>query len=221
MLVVIGSDQGMCGSLTRQIVQRGISRREHLADRAGDVVAVGVRAYDHLRAAGVTVRKVYPAPTSIASVERLVERIGRTIEAAVTEGDHDGVEVVYTQHVGTGAGTPAVTRVFPIDRRRLLSRGRSGQREVDEALGRSHVQLFEEPAEVARAVYDLWTITETYRAAVEALTSEHAARLRTTDAANRAVEKRIEGLIVERNHLRQDQITEELQEIVAGTEAQR
>jgi F-type H+-transporting ATPase subunit gamma len=214
MMVVIGSDQGMCGALTRQIVERAVARREHLGERAGDVVAVGLRAYDHLRRAGIEVKKVHGAPTSIAGVERLVERIGRTVQTGVAEGEHDGVEVAYTQHVGTGAGMPAVTRVFPIDRERLLSGGRRA-----EAPG--HVRLFEKPSEVARAVYDLWTISETYRAAVEALTSEHAARLRTTDAAHRAVEKRIEALIVERNRLRQDQITEELQEIVAGTDALR
>ncbi len=54
---------------------------------------------------------------------------------------------------------------------------------------------------------------------MESLTAEHSARLRTTDAAQRAIEARIEALILERNHLRQNQITEELHEIVAGAGA--
>jgi len=217
MMVVVGSDQGMCGALTRRIVARALSRREYLAERMGDVVGVGHRTVDELSRAGVSVAKVFSAPTSVAGAERLVERIGRAVEGAVVAGAHDGVEVVYTQHLGIAAGAPAVTRVFPIERERLLARGHGGSEPRDEPV--RAVQLLEPSADVAQAVYDLWTITETYRAAIEALAAEHAARLRTTDAATHSVQRRIEDLLVERNHVRQAQITEELLEIVAGADA--
>ncbi len=211
MLIVIGSDQGMCGALTRRVVDLALARSAHLDERLGDVIAVGYRTVDRLRDGGVGASKAYTSPASIDGAERLVERLGETLEHAVVEG-HDGVEVVYTQHSGSGAGVPSVTRVFPVDRRRLSNRDTSPKRP-------GSVQLLEPSADVVRAVYRLWTITETHRAIVESLTAEHSARLRTTDAAQRAIEARIEALILERNHLRQNQITEELHEIVAGAGA--
>lgn len=58
-----------------------------------------------------------------------------------------------------------------------------------------------------------------YRAIVESLASENAARLASMQAAERSIDERLEALNTQFRYQRQHAITEELLDIVAGFEA--
>jgi F-type H+-transporting ATPase subunit gamma len=209
LLIAFGSDQGMCGPMTRRLVDRATMRLEVIGAHAVGVVAVGRRTRDLFEARGVVVSRTHDAPTSLPGVDELVEILAATITHAVAEGRAEGVEVAHTQHRGTAPGTPAVTRVFPAHRERLV-----GEDEREPALP---PRLHESPDRVAEALLSEWSEAEIYRTLVESLTAEHAARLRTTDAATHAIDKWLEALRLEHDHLRQENVTEEILEIVSGS----
>ena len=58
-----------------------------------------------------------------------------------------------------------------------------------------------------------------FRAAAESLASENASRLASMQAAERNIDERLETLGVRYRHTRQESITEELLDIIAGFEA--
>jgi F-type H+-transporting ATPase subunit gamma len=54
---------------------------------------------------------------------------------------------------------------------------------------------------------------------IESTASENAARLQIMDAANRHIDDNLESLSKQSHRIRQEQITSELLEVVAGAEA--
>jgi F-type H+-transporting ATPase subunit gamma len=61
--------------------------------------------------------------------------------------------------------------------------------------------------------------TQVYRALVEAVASEHGARMTSMAAASDNAEDMIDRLSIVRNRVRQAAITKEIAEIVGGAEA--
>ncbi len=213
LLLVLGTDQGLCGPLTRRLMDRALTRRDTLAERWAGVIAVGGRTVDLSEAAGCRVIEHHGAPASVRGVDPLVEALAHSIASRVESGRCNGVEVVYTRHEGAGVGAPTLTRVFPVHRRQLLAGG--------EETPSQPPRTYMEASHIAQSLLEEWTYVEVYRAAMESLTAEHAARLRTTDAATHALDRRLEELRLERNHLTQEAITEELRELGAAARGRR
>jgi F-type H+-transporting ATPase subunit gamma len=103
------------------------------------------------------------------------------------------------------------TRLFPVEPERLRSPGVPPPRLPP--------RTFVPPEEVVDRLVEEWIYTELYRAALEAFTAEQTARLRTTDAATGTIDRKLVGLRLEHNRSRQEQITNEVQEVIVATEA--
>ena len=211
MMIVLGSDQGLCGPLTQALVQKAQDHMDILGTRCHEVLSVGERTTRFLETTEHQNLRSLRSPSSLQGVGVLVEKIADRMKDRVGMGTCDGVDVVFTHHSGTGGGRAAMMRVYPVRRERLLLK------ESQPPVGKLH--FYEEPEDIAKALLAEWTYISIYRAAVESLTAEHAARLVSTDSATRVAEKKMEQLRLERNQLRQAAITEELLEIVSAAEA--
>ena len=206
MLVVIGSDQGMCGSLTRHLVARAGERLGRLRAEVVRVVAVGRRTRGLLEELGYGVDFVHDSPTSIHGVDALVGALAEHLVRELPGGECCRVEVVYNRHGAAQDDERAsALRVYPPQ-----------PTPQDDARPLASPHSYEPlPAVVDRLLLE-WSYAAIYRCALEALTAEHDARLRTTDAAVHAVDDKLEALGVELNRLRQEQITNELLELAAA-----
>jgi len=210
LLIVMGSDQGLCGPLTARIVERAMHRSRELGDRLAGMVALGRRTNDLLEAQGAAIVATHSTPTSVRGIDDLVGWVAQVIGRFVDEKKCDGAEVTFMRLSNSGESQPESVRVLPIDRAKLAENAKS--RPV------CRPRLYERPDVVTAALLREWTYIEVYRCALEALASEHDARLRTTDAATHALERKLEELRLEHNHLRQEAITEELLETVSGAQ---
>ena len=127
IVVVLGSDQGLCGPLTARLVQRATSRLRDLGDRAGGCLALGKRTRELLVRAGFQPLDTRRAPVSIDGVDTAVEWIARRTDTLVSEAGIDGVEVAYAHARGVGSYEPSVARVFPVDGASLRTPSSVGQ----------------------------------------------------------------------------------------------
>jgi ATP synthase F1 gamma subunit len=181
-----------------------------LGDSLAGIVPLGRRTNDLLIAAGVRLVTSHDSPTSVGGIDDLVGWVAQVIGRSIDGQQCDGAEVVFMRLVNSGDLQPEVVRVLPVDPAKLTET--MGARPPREPI------LYERSQVVAAALLREWTHIEVYRCALESLASEHDARLRTTDAATHALERRLEELRLEHNHLRQEAITEELLETVSGAQ---
>ena len=213
-IIVFGSDQGMCGSFNEQAATFAIDTIKALPEREEDraVLVVGSRLVGRLEDAGCAVRELFPIPSTVSGITSAVQDLLLKVDELRFQ---DGVEQFLLIHHRPGApvrSAPATVQLLPIDAawlRGLAKRHWSSRslptftmdwRELFSALIRQHL------------------FVSLYRAFAESMASENASRLASMQAAEKNIQDHLSVLAVEYHQGRQQSITEELLDIVAGFE---
>ena len=124
-------------------------------------------------------------------------------------GEIDEIVLVYTSYVNTLKQEVVRKRVLPVD---------ISERNVSS----SNINVIEyEPSvnEVFRYLVSKYMEMTLYSAVIESATCEHAARRQAMENANDNASDMLKLLMTEYNRARQSQITNEIIEIVSGSEA--
>ncbi len=212
--VVVGTDQGLCGPINRDVVHHLLEwLDERDLDLASPLVAVlGVRAARELDQAGSPADVEIPLPGSVETIERAVQELIVRIDRWRDEEGVEQVVVFSHQPLQRTRHRPRALQVVPPDVTRLASlAGREWPTRM--------IPDFPHPTEelvtgLTRADLSI----ALYRAIAEARASEHGARLSAMQSAEQNIEERLERLQVEYHQLRQARITSELLDVVSGFE---
>lgn len=215
--IVVGSDQGLCGPINREIATRALEwfqdQEIDPADRL--VMALGARVGRELSLLGVSVAQLRAAPSS-------VEAIGPQVEELIVEIDRwrdmEGIErvMVFYQHpLRRTQRSPRLYQVIPPDVRRFEG--------ITERPWPTRM-LPDSPHPWEKLLSGLLRqdlFVALYRAIAEAKAAEHGARLAAMQAAEQNIEERLDQLRNDYHQLRQAEITEQLLDVVSGSEALR
>jgi F-type H+-transporting ATPase subunit gamma len=213
--VVFGSDQGMCGQLNDQVVQRALGEMGRLGVASADrfIAAVGERAAVALQVEGFPPAAVFPVPASVAAISGAVEKL---LFQIVEWHDTQGVEAVYLFHArpsGGAAYRPETLRLLPVDQTWLadLTREPWPTRTLP-MFTMDRQALFSE-------LIQQYLFASLFRAFADSLASENASRLAAMQGAERNIRDRLGDLTRFYYQQRQMSITGELLDIVSGFEA--
>ena len=126
------------------------------------------------------------------------------------DGEIGEIYVAYTYFKNTVVHEPKLLKLLPVE-----------VSESDVEAARTNALMNYEPTEeeALDIIIPKYITSILYGALVEAAASENGARMQAMDAATSNAEELIEKLTLEYNHARQGSITQELTEIVAGTNA--
>ena len=148
-----------------------------------------------------------------------VTPIARSAISGFTTGQFDVVYLAHTDFINTLNQRPAIWQLLPI---RPLSLGVSPVSEYRHAATVSAVSdyIYEpDPYTILNTVLPRFTELQIYQALLEALASEHSARMVAMRNASESAEALSEALQVEFNKARQLAITSEILDIIGGVEA--
>ncbi len=213
-VIVFGADYGLCGGFNEQVVDYAFHRLQHegLDGQSCRWVAVGTRVATRLEARGVQLHRVYSLPGSMRGLPETVERIIIDIDTWRTEGACDQVLLFYNRREPLQRSGPRMAHLLPLDVRylraladhpwesRVLPTFTMDQDALFAALVRQHL------------------FTTVYRAGADSLAAEHAARLAAMQSAERSIADRLEEMNADYRQARQNTITSEILDIVAGYE---
>ena len=203
------------------------------AQRAGEVQIVG----EHV---GMMTRLEFAEARELA--EQVIERYEHS--------EIDSVYVVYNEFKSVISQRLVVDRVLPVeeigertiaqaeemkdeDRKRHLDAAVAAgvsvrhpdTSEMDRAAGAFGTKLvdyiYEQPAnELFRDLLPKYVVNQIFRALLESIAAEHAARMTAMDSATSNADEMIDKLTLAMNRARQAKITKEIIEIVSGAAAQ-
>jgi F-type H+-transporting ATPase subunit gamma len=226
MLLITG-DRGLAGAFNSQIIRTGIrSGREHEAEgRRLAWYASGRRGVSSLNFRGFEVQGSYTGFTDRPAYANARE-IAADLMAAYGDGKVDRVEIVYNHYVS--ALTQRVTRetLLPLQQARVIegedeeAEQEAGDDERDVHAGmRALVEYEPDPDEILRRLVPDFVEISVYRALLESTASEHGARMTAMRNASENAKDLMDDLTLEMNRARQAEITQEIMEVVAGSEA--
>jgi len=210
--LIFGSDQGLVGRFNEVIANFALQTLQK--DPGPKTVwVVGERVCPSLEAAGLTIKKRFIIPRSVAAISALVTDIQIEIEGYMT-GERDGEIRVF--HNSPRAATHyevASERLLPLDAawHKRLRQIRWPDGQFAEVLGGSSASL---PALIHEQLF-----ISLYRACAESLASENASRLEAMQRADKNIQSVADDLQQSLNRLRQNSIDEELFDVVAGFNA--
>lgn len=213
--VVFGSDHGLCGGFNREVVHFAVEDlRERHRLASGDIrfLVAGARAASEIEAAGETVSRQFRMPGSVAGMTDTAQQILLEIDRCRQE---EGVARVFLFHnlrQEAARTSPRGLQLLPLYGgwlRHLAERPWPS---------RALPTFTMDAASLFAALVRQHLFIALFRAGAESAASEHAMRLVAMQAAEHNIEDHLGEMTAEYRRKRQETITEELLDIVAGFE---
>lgn len=232
-VILFGSDHGLCGQFNEQIITYALeqlnARQVHHERR--QIATVGSRLITYLETAKQPIDNHFSLPSSVAGTNQLVQELLLTIEkwrfrhfpqfisaigSEPIEEIHSPVEQIllfYNRSISTTNYQPVTLQLLPLDinwLHQLQQRPWNSHTLPTQTM--SWDRLF--PLFIRQYLF-----VSLYQATVESMASENASRLAAMQAAEKNIEERLTDLNADYRSSRQNSITAELLDIVAGFEA--
>ena len=207
--IVVTSGRGLCGGFNSSILKE--AQKDIDADWEPPVIyAIGAKGKEYFEKRGYDVRGDYLAPPENISFLETRE-ISRPILEMYDKGEIDEVVLIYTSFISSMEQEVKNVILLPFEV------------EHDPEIIRNTKQIEYEPSVEAVFNYLVPKYVEMmiHAAVVESATCEHAARRMAMENATDNAREMLDQLSLTYNRARQSAITDEIIEIVAGSEAQK
>ena len=206
LIVAIAADSGLAGGFNSNILKMANTFAQQNQDKQLSFEVVGKKARDYFK------RRYDTVVGETVEISRTLnfghaETIAETIMRRFSEAEVDAVYVFVNEFKSVMAPELSMTKLLPVD--------------VPESSPDTVVDyLYEQPpAELLGSLLPKYVKTQIYRALLESVAAEHAARMTAMDAATNNAEEVIDNLTLHMNRVRQAAITNEIIEIVSGAAA--
>lgn len=209
-MIVITSNKGLAGGYNSNIVKEVVNTGFQPADV--DIYAVGRKGVEGLSRKGYRIVEDDSEAINEPLYRDAVEITSRVLEA-YSSGKVGEIYMAYTNFKNTVSQEARLVKLLPLNMDELPA-----PEESDEA---DMVLMNYEPEaeEALDALIPKYISNLLYGAFVEALASENGARMQAMDSATTNADNMIADLSLSYNRARQASITQELTEIIAGSEA--
>lgn len=218
-IIVISGDRGLAGAYNTNIISRA-QRFIRALPVDAEVITVGRKGRDLLIRRGFNVIATFdnmPDPPSILDVTP----IAQIVTDEYLSGNVDEVFIAYTDFINLVTREPIVKQLLPL--KPLDFEGIAVSEfvaDVDLTGVSDRAYTYEpDPASLLDSIVPRFTQLQVYQSVLEALASEHSARMVAMNNATDNAAELIEILTLERNKARQANITNEILDIVGGAEA--
>lgn len=205
-VVILTGDRGLCGGYNSNACKVALSITE---DKNASYITVGSKGSEFLKGRGCNFAQSYTGISEKPTYED-ARVIGEKITQMYQKGEVDEVYLVYTEYISTIASEPKVIRLLPLDTESL------GESEKESLT----LTVYEPDDETVLAyVIPKYINTVIYGALVESAVCELTSRMTAMDSATDNASQMLDTLNLHYNRARQGAITQELTEIVSGSNA--
>ena len=207
--IVISTDRGLCGGLNTNLFKQVVNDvQKHQANGVeADFCLIGAKGVNFFRR---FTSNITSAVTHLGETPHVSDLIGavKTMLDAYIEGKIDRLYICYNDFVNTMTQKPTVDVALPV------------QTANKDELQTLWDYIYEPNApEVLEGLLERYIEAQVYRASLDNLASEHAARMVAMKSATDNAGDIIDNLQLIYNKARQAAITQEISEIVGGAAA--
>lgn len=215
-ILILTSDGGFCGAYNANVLRESARLRARATDDriASDVYVAGRKGIAWHRFRDIALENSwsgFSAAPSYAAAEEVATALLDAYEKPASAGGVDEIFLVSTEFISMLTQRPIVRRILPLE---------IEEREGAPPGGPLPSYEFEPtPEKVLDALLPQYVASRIYYAMLEAAASELAARRRAMKAATDNANDLLDRLTREANNARQAEITQEISEIVGGSNA--
>jgi F-type H+-transporting ATPase subunit gamma len=213
LIVVVTSNRGLCGAFNSNVIRearRIVAEKYHEQFNKGNVsfLAIGKKGFDFLRKLNLI---MLPERNSIFNnlTFESVSVIAEDVMAAFVKGNYDKVDIIYNQFKNAAVQTLTVEQFLPVETI------------VTKAGDPAPADYIYEPTkeEIVKELIPKSLKIQFYKAVLDSFVAEHGARMTSMHKATDNATQMIRELALQYNKARQAAITNQILEVVSGTEA--
>ncbi|OIQ32545.1 MAG: ATPase [Alphaproteobacteria bacterium MedPE-SWcel] len=216
VMVVFGSDHGLCGNYNDALAAH-VRQRIEAAGAAAmtSVICIGAQQADALADQGLCVETTFFPPASVDGIGRLSNLLTQKLEdiRARHRPRDVAISLAYFARSEGATQSPVIASLLP------LEAGLLADLQARPWTSRSLPHFSMAQDDLLKALIREHLFASLFRAAAEALVTENAARLALMQQAEQSVDDRLEGLRSDTRAMRQSEITTELLDVIIGFEA--
>jgi F-type H+-transporting ATPase subunit gamma len=204
LVVVITADSGLAGGFNANLIK--MAHQFAIAHKDADLTfeLIGKKGINYFRKRYTTIAGTHTDKFRTVKFED-AEAIANAISGRFERGEIDAVYMFGNEFKNAMAATLAQTRILPI--------------ELPKAASTVEYIYEQKPEELLGSLLPRYVKLLVYRAFLESVAAEHAARMTAMSAATSNASDVIDRLTLEMNRVRQASITREIIEIVSGAAA--
>jgi F-type H+-transporting ATPase subunit gamma len=213
--IVFGSDYGLCGRFSEDIVHYAMDRMASSpADTEGRrLLAVGARAASNLEHEGQAIESTFLVPGSVAQITMTVQQILLKMDEWRERTDIYYVYLFYNRHSGGPGYRPTGVELLPIHLKQF-------HRLQEEHWPSRSLPSFTMSREaLMQRLLHQYLFVSIFRACAESQASEHTSRLAAMQSAESNLDDRLDEVTTLFRRARQTAITSEIMDVSAGFEA--
>jgi F-type H+-transporting ATPase subunit gamma len=218
ILVVIGTNKGLCGSLNAQLWKE---TEAWIKDHPqGKIVAVGKKVAHFCKVSGYEIYAEFSElPENVTTRDTVV--ISELAKQKFLEDEFKSVSVLYMDFINTLSQKPNMIQVLPLQSdldeqvRDDVGPGQSDQE--DEKVAEDEYEFEPSAEEILNNLLPFYIENTIYQAFLEARASEHSSRMVTMKSASENANQLVDDLRLLFNKSRQASITTELLDITTAT----
>ena len=213
-IVVITSNRGLAGGYNSNMIR--LIRDAGFDPSKTHIYNVGKKGRDGLKRSGFDIIGDFSDAIEAPAYPDAM-RMGSEMLKDFAEGKIGSLYLAYTRLKNTVVHQPTLLKLLPVD----LSDPEIGE-ETEAERGAPEAIMNFEPGEdeALEMIVPKYINSLIYGAMIEAVASENGARMQAMDNATTNAEEMIDKLTLQYNRARQGSITQELTEIIAGSQAQ-
>ena len=207
--IVISTDRGLCGSLNVNMFRSMLGELKSCSDKdvEVDLCLIGAKGMSYFRRLKTN---IVAATSHVGEKPKVADLVGAitSMTDAYEKGEIDRLVLVHNIFVNTMSQTPEFTTLLPVE-------------PIDKDELQAHWDYIYEPeaGELLDSVLSRYIESQVYRAVVENVACEMAAKMVAMKSATENAGKFIDRLQLDYNKARQAAITQEIAEIVGGAAA--
>ena len=215
LLVVVTSNKGLCGAFNSNVIKQASARLNYYVSQSQaptvKMITLGKRGSEFFAKQQGLVAAQYDDLLDNPSFDSIVE-LCEKIMAAFCDKTYDLVEVIYNQFKNSLTQILSTEQMLPIITTGTGQSGNTTERRNDYIYEPGKVQIL-------REMIPMTLRANFYRVILDSLASEHGARMTAMQKATDNATELLKELKLSYNKARQAAITNEIIEIVSGSEA--
>lgn len=206
LYVVINSDLGLCGAYNSNIAKE----IKKIINQEDKIFVIGTKGFSFLS----KYKKQIINQNDIKEIEinfDKTKKISEKIFALFKTGNYKKISIVYTKYINSLSYEPNFIQALPIEKKSGKIKEKNNHTSID-------FEFEPDPMTVFKIALPLYFDSLIYGSIVESHVSEISSRRIAMENATKNADELNDKLLIEYNRIRQGKITQEITEIIAGSE---
>ncbi len=221
IVLVVTSNRGLCGGFNNNVIKLAVDFTKE-AEKSGREIRtfiIGKKAFNFFKFKKLAYEKFLQEFDDSVPFDQ-AKNLADFFMDEFSQGNVDSIEVFYTRYYNAVVQKPYHRTLLPLDAEPEKSDGRKSQTQVEEASRDAGVTILEPgPEEIMKALLPKIVRVNLFSLLLESAAGEHIARRIAMKNATDAADDMIRNMTLLYNRARQAKITQEIAEIVAGSDA--